>query len=535
MNATDTVETKTINKDNTGKNNKLQSDEFLKDLLKEGIERKDAEKLSLEFSGNGPASDFIESLYIIGEILNIEAIPRLLKYFKTGNEPKAEPWVSIYKYIELEAKQNNTPSLMAFSQALGAWDHDWDLQQAISNAAGYQMGVIQELKELESQQGRKKESQTEDYKKALKALGYTFRVCIMNDTIEVNNQPITDFTEAKIVNAMTDRGFQTAKTIRVITDMAADTQYHPIREYLDGLTYDGGDYIQALASYFNDEYGMIATWLRKWMIGAVAKVYEVGQNPMLVLDGPQGIGKSVFARWLASPMEDYFIEGPINTNDKDCEIRLISNWIWEVSELGTTTRKSDYEALKAFLTTRKVSVRKPYGKHDINKPALASFIGTINNSSGIFSDPTGSRRFLTSKLVGIVWDYSKDLTPDQVWAEAAEAFKSGESWQLVPDEIRKSNEINTEYDVPDVIEGLMMKFFELDNTKDDWWIPTSDILAILKDPIKGDLRGNDRSLAMDLGKTMTRLGHESKRRKNNLGNSVNGYTGIKLYSVFPGP
>ena len=501
-------------------------------LVQHGISKKDAKQLSSAFSNNGNCKHFLDGLKTIGGL--IDGISSA-DDFKAGNEPKSEPWTSIYEHLAHEIIQNNTDPLEAFSQTLAAWDNQWDLQQAISKAAGYQMKVIQEQKELESQQGRKKERQTEDYKKALTSLGYTFRVCIMNDTIEVNNQPITDFTEAKIVNAMTDRGFQTAKTIRVITDMAADTQYHPIREYLDGLTYDGGDYIQALASYFNDQYGMFSTWIRKWLIGSVAKVYKAEQNPMLVLDGRQGIGKSVFARWLASPLHEYFIEGPINTNDKDCEIRLISNWIWEVSELGTTTRKSDYEALKAFLTTRKVSVRKPYGKHDINKPALASFIGTINNSSGVFSDPTGSRRFLTSKLIDIVWDYANDLTPDQIWAEAMAAYKDGEIWQLTSDEINKSNVINTEYDVPDVIEGLMMKFFELDNTKDDWWIPTSDILAILKDPIKGDLRGNDRSLAMDLGKTMTRLGHESKRRKNNLGNSVNGYTGIKLYSVFPGP
>lgn len=127
---------------------------------------------------------------------------------------------------------------------------------------------------------------------------------------------------------------------------------------------------------------------------------------------------------------DYFIEAPINTDDKDSEIRLISAWIWEVSELGATTRKADYEALKAFLTTRKVTVRKPYGRHDISKPALASFIGTINNSSGIFSDPTGSRRFLVSKIEEINWDYSVSIDPTDVWAEAMAAYLAGESWKL---------------------------------------------------------------------------------------------------------
>lgn len=506
------------------------SDNLYKALLRNGINKDYAKNLSLTFSNNGSEKCFIDGLETIAEIAATKDTIALSDRLKTGSQPKAEPWTSIYKYIAREVIQNNKEAIKALSEALAPWEHDWDIQNAISKAIEYRMGVIDEHKK---QKGRRREYQTKDYIKALKKLGYTFRMRELDDTIEVNQVPLTDHIEAKIINAMTDQSFQAIKTVRVITEMAGDTQYHPVKEYLNSLTYDGGDYIQVLSSYFNDQYGMFSTWIRKWLIGAVAKVYEAAQNPMLVLDGPQGIGKSEFARWLAKPLPEYFIEGSINTNDKDCNIRLISNWIWEVSELGVTTRKADYEALKAFLTTRRVIVRKPYGKRDINKPALASFIGTINNSSGIFSDPTGSRRFLTSKLTDIVWDYSKDLEPDQIWSEAMAAYKDGEIWQLTPDETNKSNAINTEYDVPDVIEGLMMKFFELDNTKDQWWIPTSDILAVLKDPLRGNLRGNDRSLAMDLGKTMTRLGHENKRRRNNTGQSVNGYTGIRLYSALP--
>jgi predicted P-loop ATPase len=254
---------------------------------------------------------------------------------------------------------------------------------------------------------------------------------------------------------------------------------------------------------------------------------------MLVLDGPQGIGKSEFARWLASPMPDYFLEAPINTDDKDSEIRLMSYWIWEVSELGATTRKADYEALKAFLTTRKVTVRKPYGRHDIIKPALASFVGTINNSSGIFSDPTGSRRFILSKIEDISWDYSSELDPADVWAEAMAAYLAGETWKLTRDEFLKSQQINEEYDVADPIEDLVKKFFDLDVARDDWWIPTSDILAVLQDPTRGGLKGSTRGNAMGLAAVMTKLGHEKKRRNNNIGQQVWGYTGIRLHSNSP--
>ena len=385
-------------------------------LMQNGIQKEDAEQLSSAFSNNGNLQDFMEGLERIGGVLALKTSA----HFKGGDKPKSEPWMSIYEYIALEVIQNNTAPLVAFSQALAAWEHDWDLQQAISNAAGYRMGIIQEL---EQKKGQRKVYQTKDYIKALKKLGYTFRMRELDNRIELNGNPIEDHIENEIVNSMVDHGFQVQMTIRVISEVAGKNKYHPIKNYLDSLTHDGGNYIEELASYFSDVYGMFPVWLRKWLIGAVAKVYEAAQNPMLVLDGPQGIGKSEFVRWLASPLTEYYIESPINTNDKDCYIRLISNWIWEVSELGTTTRKSDYEALKAFLTTRKVTVRKPYGKGDIERPALASFIGTINNSSGIFSDPTGSRRFLTSRIPTIVWDYSKDLEPDQIWAEAMAAYK----------------------------------------------------------------------------------------------------------------
>ena len=109
---------------------------------------------------------------------------------------------------------------------------------------------------------------------------------------------------------------------------------------------------------------------------------EVGRDDeiTLVLDGPQGIGKSFLVRWLC-PKERYYIEGGINTEDKDSLIRLASKWIWEVGELQATTRKADREALKDFISRRDVTVRPAYGRYDIVKPALASFIVTINELS----------------------------------------------------------------------------------------------------------------------------------------------------------
>ena len=122
-------------------------------------------------------------------------------------------------------------------------------------------------------------------------------------------------------------------------------------------------------------------------MGAVARAYQKTQSRLLILDGEQGIGKSHFVRWLAAPVkrDDLYIEGPINPDDKDSLVRLMTVWLWEVAELGGTTRKSDREALKHFLSQEQVTVRRPYGRYDLVKPALSAFIGTVNNEAGILN------------------------------------------------------------------------------------------------------------------------------------------------------
>ena len=189
-------------------------------------------------------------------------------------------------------------------------------------------------------------------------------------------------------------------------------------------------------------------WLRRWLIGAVGKALEARQNVMLVLDSHQAAGKSYFVRWLGSVLPDYFSEAPLNPDDKDSWIRLMSTFVWELGELGSVTRRSDREALKHLISSRIVTVRKPYHRFDTIKPALASLIGTINNEAGFLTDPTGNRRFLVCRLTGIDWAYTKKIDPHQVWAEAVTLYKAGEPCLPTAEETKLQNAINDEYMVP---------------------------------------------------------------------------------------
>ena len=102
-----------------------------------------------------------------------------------------------------------------------------------------------------------------------------------------------------------------------------------------------------------------------------------------------------------------FSDSSINPDDKDDKLKAMQTWVWEVEELGSTIRRADVESLKSFLTCNVFSVRPAYGRHDVAEPGLASFIGTLNQSAGIFNDATGSRRFMTTTLTSIHFDSAR--------------------------------------------------------------------------------------------------------------------------------
>jgi predicted P-loop ATPase len=346
----------------------------------------------------------------------------------------------------------------------------------------------------------------------LRALGYEFRLNACMDMIEVNGRGISDILAAEIRMRLRDIGL--AKKIAAAEDAyiaeAKKNAYHPVRDYLDALAWDKEDHIAVLAACLtsNDPpvvYRGGATaalpyvYLYRWLIGAVAKVYTGAQNAMLVWDGGQGIGKSTLAKWLC-PLVDYFLEGPISVADKDSDIRLISQWVWEVAELDATTRKADQSALKSFITKEVVTVRKAYGRHDIKKPAMCSLIGTVNNTSGFLADETGSRRFMITKLLHIDRRYQK-LDIAQIWAQAKQLYFDGEPWQLRGEEAQAQARVNERYEVETVLSDWIDKHFAFDPDFDDQYSLADVISAMEVDGFR--LSGSERSQAMELARVLT--------------------------------
>ena len=487
---------------------------LMRRLLNTGISAHDAMVLDEHFASE---KGFLEGLEDVARLLAFDGPAGILP-------PVGEPWRTLW-----EAMQNEPPEARgeAFAEALAGFPPE--VQVAISGAVSTRQG---ELVRFQDELNNKKRRQTKDYIRALANLGYAFRLNLSDDSVEVNGVRLTDPLRAEIRAKLRDAGI---REVNVAEDAylaeAWRRRYHPVRDWLSTLSWDGQNHIAVLAAHFQDEQGVFGTWLRRWLIGAVARAMSNGvQNRMLVLDGPQGIGKSYFARWIASPLPGYFYEGPINPDSKDDRVRLMRVWIWEVTELGATTRRADREALKGFLSLREVTVRKPYGRYDVVKPAMASFIGTVNNEAGILTDYTGNRRFMVTRLTSIDWGYTQ-LRPEDIWAQATALYLDGEPWELTKEEWAKAEEINEYYTVEDPVQGALLKHFEIDPQRQDWWMATVDIVRILE--AEGYRWSTLRGASMAIGQAAAALGLRKLKRRAGSSSPVWGWAGIRQKSVLP--
>jgi len=369
----------------------------------------------------------------------------------------------------------------------------------------------------------------------LAALGYTFALNQLDDVIEVNAERLDDGLAAKIRTQMRDLGHKAMPAMEDAYMAAAyEQRYHPVRKYLDSLTWGGENHLERLCLHVQDKHAPIVypngdqvsvfkVWLYRWMLATVAKAYQKQvQSPVIVLDGNQGLGKSRLAAFLGSGLPEMFIEAPIHPDDKEHDRYLATRWIWEIAELGATTRRADREALKAFVTKNDVTFRKPYGKHPITKPSLANFIGTINNEAGFLTDPTGDRRFLVVTIDKIDWQYEESVDVHQLWAQIVADYKAGTRWELTPVEQKVRDAMNKGYERADPTEDRIVQCFDIDPAHKDWFMFTSDIADYLRTM---GARDSEQALYNGIGTALRRM-KMNAAQKTVGGQRGRGYQGI---------
>ena len=340
----------------------------------------------------------------------------------------------------------------------------------------------------------KKRKTWQDYVGGMNALGFSFRLNELDDQIEVNGKMLTDGDEKEIYGKLHEINLpNNVLADQSMTISARENRFHPVKNYLEALEWNGKDNIQELCCYLQDSHdlinyrdgsqrSMIHVGLLRWLVGACAKVYEPSRafNPVLILDGEEGKGKSYFVEWLCSGLPDLYYEGEVKPGSNDHLGYLATKWIWEISEFGSTITHSNKESLKEFLTKKHVTWRPAYAHHALRKPALSSWIGTVNFDGSLLTDATGNRRFVPVEILDINRGYEKDIEVDQIWAQAYRLYRSGEPWVMTPEEKEEKQKITESYQSENTLEDHISQNFTLEPKNRQTHMLTIDIQDRLK-------------------------------------------------------
>lgn len=225
------------------------------------------------------------------------------------------------------------------------------------------------------------------------------------------------------------------KIEHAIQIVANENKYHPIRDYLNGLQWDGVERIRFCLHHFlgadTDNYTFEA--LKLFLVGAIRRVFKPGSKfeVMLCLVGGQGAGKSTFFR-LLSVQDEWFSDDLKKLDDENVYRKLQGHWIMEMSEMIATANAKSIEEIKSFLSRQKETYKIPYETHPADRLRQCVFGGTTNRQDFLPRDRTGNRRFLPVTIypeqaeVHILENETESRKYfDQVWAEAMAIYRSG--------------------------------------------------------------------------------------------------------------
>lgn len=239
--------------------------------------------------------------------------------------------------------------------------------------------------------------------------------------------------------------------------------FHPIREYLEGLTWDG---VERLDSLYIDYFGALDTPLnramtRKSFVAAVARVFEPGckWDYVLTIIGSEGLGKSS----LLAKMGGVWFSDSFNSIEGSKGMEQLQRvWILELGELSVY-KKAEVEPMKAFITKRVDQFRPAYGRKTEIYPRQCVFFATTNENNFLKGD-TGNRRFwplntgmqLPKRGIKDIDDKERD----QLWAEAKMRYDNGEKLYLPKDLETEANRMQSEHGEEDERLGIVSEFVD---------------------------------------------------------------------------
>ena len=217
--------------------------------------------------------------------------------------------------------------------------------------------------------------------------------------------PITGATDLLLGNWLSKKYGLPAITRQAIMEametVAYENPWHPIREWLMGLQWDGkpraakwliwviGEDPENLSANLQEYLTLVGQF---WLVGMVKRVMEPGCkfDYCPVLEGKGGLGKSTLVETLASSA--WYSDTPFEIGKgKESQEQVQGVWGYELGELSQMG-KAVIEAIKQFISAKVDRYRPAYGRVIESHPRQCVLVGTTNENTYL-RDRTGNRRF----------------------------------------------------------------------------------------------------------------------------------------------
>lgn len=258
--------------------------------------------------------------------------------------------------------------------------------------------------------------------------------------------------------------YNDAKLNDAIEQVSSDNAFHPIKLYLESLTWDGVPRIDTfLVEYMGaEDNAYTREAFRKMLLAAVTRIYEPGRkfDTALVFYSEQGVGKSTLIQRLS---KGWFNDSLTNLSGKESYEAIQFAWLVELAELSAL-RKSDVEAVKNFISKREDTYRGAYARRVKTHKRQCVFFGSTNDDE-FLKDATGNRRFFPvevkrTRKTHIIFEPEFDAIVDQLWAEAMEGYMLGEGLTLSDEAEAIAGGTREEFTERTPIQGLIEEYLD---------------------------------------------------------------------------
>lgn len=246
-------------------------------------------------------------------------------------------------------------------------------------------------------------------------------------------------------------------------------RYNPAAELISERPWDGVSRLPQLYATLQTppkyDRAMLELLLRRWLISAVASVLKptgFWSKGVLVLQGDQSLGKTAWIKALLPTEQRGLIKigAIIDPSNKDTISSAIGHWIVELGELDGTFRKADIARLKAFISQDIDQLRRPYDRLESSYQRRTVFCASVNPEK-FLADETGNVRWWTIPVTDLNASHAIDV--QQLWAEVAHLYESGERWWLEREEEALLEGYNREHEATDPVEEQILSAFAWDD------------------------------------------------------------------------